>query len=416
MLYTQPAGMTSDILALFSDLAALFFKMVVPPSYRGELGMLAGRWKGFLASERGDTTPSGDALRGSDEGILRSEYFQTFLDSIDDKSAQLGFVHVLLPHIPYQFLPNGAIYETSWVLPGWLPDEEAWLDDEYLVAQGYQRYLLQVGFVDHLIGRFLDRLQALGIYDQSLIVITADHGVSFNPGSKRRLATPDTIGDILPIPLLIKKPGQRVGTRSDINAEIVDILPTIAEILDLNLPKPIEGSSLLNSAFEDRASKHFSQLDTTMEYPKSLLPELRSAVNRKYALFGNDEGSIDPYWLKPFGELLGRPEAGFVQASPIDDLLEIDAFESHINSEGQNLLVSIVSGRIGPGVVLESPGLIAVAVNGQISAITRPFADKDQHRFYALVSPIHIQIEKNSIRVYSLQEERGEYVLRELRP
>ena len=41
-----------------------------------------------------------------------------------------------------------------------------------------QRIQLQIGFADREIGRMLARMKANGTYDQSLIVITADHGFS----------------------------------------------------------------------------------------------------------------------------------------------------------------------------------------------------------------------------------------------
>ena len=55
-------------------------------------------------------------------------------------------------------------------LDGWYP-AEYWDDEPWLVLQGYQRYLLQVGFVDTLVGRVLRTLDEAGIYDRSLIVV-----------------------------------------------------------------------------------------------------------------------------------------------------------------------------------------------------------------------------------------------------
>ena len=49
-------------------------------------------------------------------------------------------------------------------------------ENPWLPIQGYQRYLLQLGFVDQLIGRLMDRLREEHLYDRSLIVVTADHG------------------------------------------------------------------------------------------------------------------------------------------------------------------------------------------------------------------------------------------------
>ena len=61
----------------------------------------------------------------------------------------------------------------------------------WLIQQKYQRHLLQVEFTDRLLGRALDELHATGLYDRSLIVVTADHGESFGrPGQRPRRRPP----------------------------------------------------------------------------------------------------------------------------------------------------------------------------------------------------------------------------------
>ena len=50
--------------------------------------------------------------------------------------------------------------------------------------------------MDTLVGRLLDRLQATGLYDPAVLVVTADHGASFLPGEPYRLATSATVADI----------------------------------------------------------------------------------------------------------------------------------------------------------------------------------------------------------------------------
>ena len=47
---------------------------------------------------------------------------------------------------------------------------------------GRQRHLLQLAYVDSLIGDLVQELKAQGIYDDALVVLTADHGISFEPG------------------------------------------------------------------------------------------------------------------------------------------------------------------------------------------------------------------------------------------
>src|SRR5207249_3270872 len=133
----------------------------------------------------------------------RRQLFADFLDTlVVSERPTLSFLHILLPHVPYNYLPSGKTYETGSSLAGLL--RNTWVGDETLVDQAYQRYLLQVGFVDTLVGQLINRLKAVGLYDRSLVVITADHGVSFRPKEFRRLLTPTNFQDILPVPLFIK--------------------------------------------------------------------------------------------------------------------------------------------------------------------------------------------------------------------
>jgi len=105
-----------------------------------------------------------------------------------------------------------------------------------LIQQAYQAHLLQVGFVDRLIGSLIERLEETGLLDPSLIIITADHGVSFKTGGLLRPLTQDNYTDIIGVPLFVKLPHQKRGEVSDVNVQGEDLLPTIADVLQLELP------------------------------------------------------------------------------------------------------------------------------------------------------------------------------------
>ena len=102
------------------------------------------------------------------------------------------------------------------------------------------RYRQQVGYVDRFIGQVLDRLKESDLFDRCLLIVTADHGVSFHPGHSRRLPDADNLSDILSVPLFVKLPGQLNGTTDDRNIESVDLLPTVAEVIGVRLVEPID--------------------------------------------------------------------------------------------------------------------------------------------------------------------------------
>jgi arylsulfatase A-like enzyme len=87
------------------------------------------------------------------------------------------------------------------------------------------------GAVDELVGELTAQLKRTGVFDRALIVVTADHGVSFLAGDSRRNVDASNIGEIAGVPLLIKAPGQRHGRIVDSAATTEDILATIGTAL-----------------------------------------------------------------------------------------------------------------------------------------------------------------------------------------
>ena len=74
-----------------------------------------------------------------------------------------------------------------------------------------QRHFLQTGFADYELQQLWKRLKAQGLWDESLIVVAADHGVAFPQARERRRLSRETAREIAPIPLFIKAPGQTEG-------------------------------------------------------------------------------------------------------------------------------------------------------------------------------------------------------------
>ena len=144
----------------------------------------------------------------------------------------LNLIHMVLPHSPYWYDPSGHRYTTEATLPGLT--HEHWGSDAHQVADAKRRYLLQLRFTDRALGELLAKLRSSGLYDKALVIVTADHGVSFHPNASRRYVTKANIGEIGSIPLFIKGPGQRTGRVDPRHARTIDIVPTIADYLGAN--------------------------------------------------------------------------------------------------------------------------------------------------------------------------------------
>jgi Sulfatase len=158
----------------------------------------------------------------------RPETFREFVARIEP-GRMLSLHHADLPHSPYQYTASGRRYTTETDLPGL--SAEQWTEDPAPVRTGLRRYLMQLGLVDKLVGELVGRLKRIGLFDRALVVVAADHGVSFRAGDSRRNVSTKNIGEIAGVPMLIKTPGQRRGRIVDSAATTEDILPTIGSYL-----------------------------------------------------------------------------------------------------------------------------------------------------------------------------------------
>ena len=105
----------------------------------------------------------------------------------------LHYLHVQLPHLAYRYLPSGQQYPVRVADPPGLRPVR-WGGDAWAAEQAFQRYSLQVGYVDRFLGRVFDRLRASGAYERSLIAVTSDHGVSFRPRAAAARGDPGDAG------------------------------------------------------------------------------------------------------------------------------------------------------------------------------------------------------------------------------
>ncbi|WBB70882.1 sulfatase-like hydrolase/transferase [Micromonospora sp. WMMD812] len=303
--------------------------------------------------------------------------FTSFLAGLKpEPRPTLHFLHLLMPHSPWAFLPSGARYDAPDDLPN---DGSGW------VELARQRHLAQLGYTDRLIGETLRTLRATGLYDQATVVVTADHGVSFKPGFQGRGldAINAAPGEVAWVPMFVKEPGQRAGRVDDRNWEHVDLLPTVADEAGIRLPWRVDGRSA-RSAPRPAGQKHF--------YDRPAEP------------ITIPDGVPAPPPLPAPHPLVGtvvgqRPGGGSARVA------DLAAF--HATDPDTGTLPALVWGTV-PDQVPDGT-LLAVAVNGRVGAVV-PVVPPDAggRRFAALLADDRLfHAGQNQLDVYEIAGDGG---------
>jgi arylsulfatase A-like enzyme len=207
------------------------------------------------------------------------------------------FVHYFDPHYAYQrhekygFSRPGAGRLVGGEPMGDLrrlrPPPDA--DELQFIVDLYDE---EVRFCDEAIGELLDALRARGLYDDTLIVLTADHGEEFYErswlGHTRHLYE-----ELIRVPLAIRLPGgAERGRVIERPVSLVALAPTILDALHFDYAQLEFGEPSLLSLMRGEGSADprlvFSEVDYDLKRPRPVLPDRRSAYMRALVR-GNDK-------------------------------------------------------------------------------------------------------------------------------
>jgi len=155
--------------------------------------------------------------------------------------------HFLPPHWPYlPPQPFDAIFESdheptysqTWMLENLLGNRL--IDADFPDIQTYHlRYQNNLCYADHLVEQYLELLRRYGLFDDSLIVVTSDHGEAF--GEHRAMDHNSTVYDeMIRVPMIVRMPGVEEHREVRQQVGLIDIFPTLVELLNIEL----EGADL----------------------------------------------------------------------------------------------------------------------------------------------------------------------------
>ena len=112
--------------------------------------------------------------------------------------------------------------------------------------------------------------------------------------------------DILTVPLFIKTPLQHKSVISDRNVETIDILPTIADILDITFPWKIDGRSALDRALPERKEKMiYNHSYEKLVFGKTIESD-PIALQRKFSLVGSSPGIDGLFKVGRYNDFIGK--------------------------------------------------------------------------------------------------------------
>jgi arylsulfatase A-like enzyme len=100
-----------------------------------------------------------------------------------------------------------------------------------------------IAYLDSRLGQVFERLKRLGLYDQSLLIVTSDHGEAF--GARNLMSHGVSVyQNQVHVPLIVHYPGQQQGTVVGEYVSLVDLMPTVLDIVGQPRPAALAGVSL----------------------------------------------------------------------------------------------------------------------------------------------------------------------------
>jgi hypothetical protein len=353
--------------SMLSDVAAVYVHIVTPPDLRQRLPPVNQGWRDFrmpLWKRR---------FIGQRASDRRAPLLE-LIEALEPPTARpaLYFAHVLLPHEPFVYYPSGRMFAGPDEPILGLSQTERWTTDWWPVAASYQRHLAQVRMVDGLMGALVDRMRAIGLYDRALLVVTADHGASFRPGANFKGPEDANFAEIMSVPLLVKAPGQTTGEIDDSNIETIDVLPTMADILDAKVPWKTHGVSGRREA--RRAEKRICHTDCTVwqvRSPESVKAGREAALAEKLRLFGSPVDPERPLVDADVASLLGRSVGATVQPGEPRWAVQLDVpWESEELRSVPSFVPGLVTGWAAPLHEVDAAPTLALALDGVVRGLS----------------------------------------------
>ena len=209
-------------------------------------------------------TKEGEYFRGTQASEKMLKDVKQWIGAATEKP-WLCYLHVLRPHNPY-LVP--APYDTRFQDPPSMTQEQLGIIEKHVLSWAFLRlrgdrtgtvtcseselsqilglYHGNLNYADSYVERLLSFLKASGFSDNTLLIITSDHGESFMEHGELLHAT-EPYEELVHVPLILSMPSDSRFSRKRVRTpvQLVDLAPTLFELFELPSPPGLSGQSLL---------------------------------------------------------------------------------------------------------------------------------------------------------------------------
>ena len=171
-----------------------------------------------------------DSVRRGTRADAVVEHVTGWLPELAGKQPFFLYLHLLDPHDPYD---PPAPFDAKFARSTRSPLGRAWA-----------AYDGEIAFGDAQFGRFIDRLKRHGLYDNTLILFTSDHGEELRDHG--RMGHGRTLfEEVIRVPFLIRFPGgAHAGKTVRAPVSLIDVVPTVLSVLGEPVPSHLDGRDL----------------------------------------------------------------------------------------------------------------------------------------------------------------------------
>jgi Sulfatase len=403
------------------DAKVVYQHRVLPARLRERLPAIDQAWGQFADDVAGGSTP--ETAPSSEDRRSRYQQLSDVSEEDNSKRGQLNalvrqgrsidgnpsinFIHVLAPHVPYVLTPWGTTAVDTWdqkEMPQ--PGEPGY---ERIFAERYALQAMQIGVLDQAIGEVVDHLKRVGAWESGTVVLTSDHGMTTSapdrPGQAARAGsgrelTDETQDDLLRIPLFIKAPGQTEGEVRDDPASTIDVLPSLVDLLDIEVDWTFDGHSLFDGSVPSVDRLLTSEIE-----------DLYDHVARQQEAFPHGEDWIAMAAIGVHGDLVGTTvsDHSVGRSSELSWSLDHrDALDDPSSTNGNVpvLMTGTVTGANG-----EPPDLV-VAIDDQIAGTIGGYRRHEgAWRFSGILGPPGARGEGEEVVAYEVDRAADGVVL-----